>query len=276
MKSCDRRILSEHEVLFFRGLWRFRQYPVHIRALTLHEGNRVQTDPRWSAYWEVANFYFAKFINLRTASWIGCFDNNILKKSIGLELSALILITLAMFMKLEPLRGKGLLWLMLNSLFTHSLVSCHGTVGQKGHLKTQRLRLQLKNTVLVAVVTWRLWWWPDVRSLPGDSRGTGSPLSRSDPRSACPPSWPGCRTGSCGSLPIQLSSCREKEVDHRYGHLNSCITLYSVSIPRFCWHHVHVFLMNWSFSDKAFFCVRLFKGIYDSREQLIWILWYWI
>lgn len=55
--------------------------------------------------------------------------------------------------------------------------------------------------------TWHLWWWPDVRSLLGDSRGTGSPPSGWGPKTECLPSWPAWTLGSCGILPIPWQSC---------------------------------------------------------------------
>lgn len=57
--------------------------------------------------------------------------------------------------------------------------------------------------------TWHLWWWRDVRSLLGDSRGTGSPPSGWGPKILCLPSWPAWTLGSCGILPIQWRSCSE-------------------------------------------------------------------
>lgn len=66
------------------------------------------------------------------------------------------------------------------------------------------------------VWTWCLRWWRDVRSLPGDSKGTGSPLWPSDPRTACPPSWPGWRGGSCATPPIPWSSCESSERSSRH------------------------------------------------------------
>lgn len=55
--------------------------------------------------------------------------------------------------------------------------------------------------------TWHLWWWPDVRSLLGDSRGTDSPPSGWGPKIECLPFWPAWTLGSCGILPIRWRSC---------------------------------------------------------------------
>lgn len=69
------------------------------------------------------------------------------------------------------------------------------------------LGLELGQSHKPMTLTWHLWWWRGARSLPGDSTGTESLLLLSNPKSECPPSRPGCREGSCGTLPIQWSSC---------------------------------------------------------------------
>lgn len=144
-----------------------------------------------------------------------------------------------------------------------------------------------KNTAL----TWRLWWWRDVRSLPDDSRGTGSPLLLSDPQTACPPSWPGCRVGSCGPLPIQWSSyitnTRNPITKMDFWRHPLKIWLYtsryierqspvSDGFKFICFRILMRFLqrrMKYSFDDRAFLCIRshfdILNWIYDSGEWII-------
>lgn len=99
-------------------------------------------------------------------------------------------------------------------------------------------------------VTWCLWWWWGVRSLLGDSKGTGSPLWPSDPQTACPPSWPGWRGGSCGTLPTRWSSC-----DGEQAHLTSDAHL--IVNPQ-------LFMMVFTHSSHSFYFVLL-KGHKTKR-----------